>query len=36
MEYPDKHPHEWTKEASITFEEAMEGCMVEVIAEFHC
>ena len=35
-EFPDKHPHEWTKQALITLEEATEGYMVEVTAEFHC
>jgi len=35
-ELPDKHPREWTKQAVITFEEAIEAYMVEVTAEFHC
>ena len=35
-ELPDKHPHEWTKQALITLEEATEAYMVEVTAEFHC
>jgi hypothetical protein len=35
-EFPDKHPREWTKKALITFEEAMEGYMVEVLAASHC
>jgi len=35
-ELPDKHPREWTKQASITLEEAMEAYMVEVTAEIHC
>jgi len=35
-EFPDKRPHEWTKQALITLEEATEAYMVEVTAEFHC
>ena len=35
-EFPDKRPREWTKQASITLEEATEAYMVEVTAEFHC
>jgi len=35
-EFHDKHPHEWTKQAAITSEEATEAYMVEVIAESHC
>jgi len=35
-EFPDKHPREWTKQALITPEEAIEAYMVEVTAEFHC
>ena len=35
-EFPDKRPHEWTKQASITLEEATEAYTVEVTAEFHC
>jgi hypothetical protein len=35
-EFPDKHPREWTKQALIILEEAMEAYMVEVTAEFHC
>jgi hypothetical protein len=35
-EFPDKHPHQWTKHALITLEEATEAYMVEVIAVFHC
>jgi hypothetical protein len=35
-EFPDKHPREWTERALITFEEAMEGYMVEVLAASHC
>jgi hypothetical protein len=34
-EFPDKRPHEWTKQASITLEEATEAYMVEVTAEYH-
>jgi hypothetical protein len=33
---PDKRPHEWTKQALITLEEATEAYIVEVTAEFHC
>jgi len=32
----DNHPQEWTKQALITFREAMEAYMVEVVAESHC
>jgi len=35
-EFPDKHLREWTKQALITLEEAMEAYMVEVTAEFYC
>ena len=35
-EFADKHPREWTKQSSITVEEATEAYMVEVTAEFHC
>ena len=35
-EFHDKHPREWTKQASITLEEATEAYMVEVIAASHC
>jgi hypothetical protein len=35
-EFPDKRPREWTKQALITLEEAMEAYMVEVTAYFHC
>ena len=35
-EFPDKRPHEWTKQALITLEEATEAYMVEVTAKFHC
>ena len=35
-EFPDKRPHEWTKQALITLEGATEAYMVEVTAEFHC
>jgi len=35
-EFPDKYPHGWTKQASISCEEAPEAYMVEVIAESHC
>jgi len=35
-EFPDKHPHEWTKQALITLEEATEAYMVEATAEFQC
>jgi len=34
-EFADKHPCEWTKQVSITLEEAMDAFMVEVTAEFH-
>jgi hypothetical protein len=34
--FPDMSPHEWTKKALITLEEATEAYMVEVTAEFHC
>jgi len=36
VEYPDKHPCEWMKQALIIFEEATDVHMVEVIAEPHC
>jgi len=35
-QYPEMHPHEWTKQAVITLEDGMEAYMVEVIAESHC
>jgi len=35
-DFPDKHPREWTKQASITLQEAAEVYIVEVIAESHC
>jgi hypothetical protein len=35
-EFSDQRPHEWTKQALITSEEAAEAYMVEVTAEFHC
>ena len=35
-EFRDMHPREWTKQSLITFEEATEAYMVEVIAESHC
>jgi len=35
-EFAEKHPSEWTKQASTTLEEATEAYMVEVTAEFHC
>jgi len=35
-EFPDKHPHEWTKQVWFTLEEATEANMVELTAEFHC
>ena len=35
-EFPDKRPREWTKQAVITLEEAMEAYMVELTVEFHC
>jgi hypothetical protein len=35
-EFPDKHPHEWSKEALTMLEEATEVYMVEVTAEFQC
>ena len=34
-EFPDKRTREWTKQASITLEEATEAYMVEVTGEFH-
>jgi len=34
-ELRDKHPREWTKQAFISFQEATEAYMVEVIAESH-
>ena len=33
--FPDKHPHEWMKQASITLEEATAWYMVEVTTQFH-
>jgi len=33
---PDKRPHEWTKQALSTLDEATEADMVEVTAEFDC
>jgi len=35
-EFRVKHPREWTKQALIMIEEAMEAYMVEITAEFHC
>jgi hypothetical protein len=35
-EFRDKHPWEWTKQALITLEEAIEAYMVEVLAKSHC
>jgi len=35
VEFPDKHSREWTKQAVITLEDAMEADMVEVTAKFH-
>jgi len=35
-EFPEKHPQELTKEASITLEKATEAHIVEVIAKSHC
>jgi len=35
-ECPDNHPWEWTKQALINFEEAMEPYLVEVTAKLHC
>jgi hypothetical protein len=35
-DFPDEHLCEWTKQAVITLEEAIEAYMVEVTAEFHC
>ena len=35
-EFPDKRPCEWTKQALITLEEAVEAYMVEVTAQFQC
>jgi hypothetical protein len=32
-EFPDKHPHEWTKQALMTSVEATQEYMVEVTAE---
>jgi len=32
-EFSDKNPWEWTKQASITLEDAMEGYILEVLAE---
>jgi len=34
--FPNKHPREWPKQASITLEEDTEAYMVEVIAASHC
>jgi len=34
--FSDRHPREWTKQASITLEEATDACMVEVPAESYC
>jgi len=34
--FPDKHPHEWTKQALNTLGEAAEAYIVEVIAKSHC
>jgi len=34
-EIPDKHPHEWMKQALITLEEATKAYKVEVIAKSH-
>jgi len=34
-EFPYNHPHEWTKQALITLEEATEVYIVEVIPKFH-
>jgi hypothetical protein len=36
VEFPDKCPCDWTKQALITLEQATEVYMVEVIAKFHC
>jgi len=33
---PNEHPQEWTNHVLITWEEATEAYMVEVIAAFHC
>jgi hypothetical protein len=35
-EFHDKHPWEWTKQALITLEEAIEAYMVEVLAKSRC
>jgi hypothetical protein len=35
-EFADKHPHERTKQALITLQEATEAYMLEVTAEFQC
>jgi len=34
-EFHDERPWQWTKQALITLEEAMEAYMVEVIAKSH-
>jgi len=34
--FPDKYPHEWTKQALISLADATDEYMVEVTAEFHC
>jgi hypothetical protein len=35
-EFPDKRPHEWTKQALITLGKATEANIVKVTAELHC
>jgi len=35
-EFPNKHPHKWTKQILNTLEDANEAYMVAVIAESHC
>jgi len=34
--FPDKHPREWTEQALMTLEQAMDPYVVEVIAESDC
>ena len=35
-QFPYKHPREWTKQVSITLEEATEAYMIEVTPKFPC
>jgi len=35
-EFPENHPHKWTKKALITLAEATEAYVVEVLAASHC